>query len=113
MRLLLVGGLGLLGQFVERRLRGEGNGVTLFHRGQTQADLPPAVRHITGDRRELPLHRAELARLVPDVALDMYAMTEAEAGAVVAGFSGAAGRIVAIGRQDGYRAYSRRVQSEP
>src|SRR5260221_14785142 len=105
MRLLLVGGLGLLGQFVERRLRGEGHEVTLFHRGQTQADLPPAGRHITGDRRELPLHRAELARLVPDVVLDMYAMTEAEAGAVVAVLSGAAGRPGAISSPDVYRAH--------
>ena len=113
MRILLLGGTGFIGPFVARRLSAEGHEVTLFHRGQTQADLPPAIRHITGDRRELPLHRAELARLAPDMVLDMYAMTEAEAGAVVTVFSGAAGRIVAISSQDVYRAFGRLIRTEP
>ena len=113
MRILLLGGTGFIGPFVARRLSAEGHEVMLFHRGQTQADLPPAVRHIAGDRRELPLHRAELARLVPDVVLDMYAMTAAEAGAVVAVFSGVAGRIVAISSQDVYRAFGRLIRTEP
>src|SRR5258708_16771386 len=113
MRILLLGGTGFIGPSFGRGLSTEGQAVTLFHRGQTQADLPPAIRHITGDRHELPPHRAELVRLAPDIVVDMYAMTEAEAGAVVAVFSGAAGRIVAISSQDVYRAYGRLIRAEP
>ncbi len=50
MKLLIMGGTRFLGrQFVEAALRG-GHEVTLFHRGQTGADLFPKAEHILGDR---------------------------------------------------------------
>lgn len=50
MKLLILGGTKFLGrQFAAAALRG-GHEVTLFHRGQTGADLFPEAEHILGDR---------------------------------------------------------------
>ena len=46
MRVLVIGGTGITGPHVVRRLVEMGHEVTIFHRGQHEADLPPEVRHI-------------------------------------------------------------------
>ena len=79
MRILLLGGTGFIGPRVVRRLTAAGHDIAVFHRGQTAADLPVSVRHILGDREELPARRNELAKFAPEVAIDMRALTERDA----------------------------------
>ncbi len=51
-RVLVLGGTGFLGpHFVRSALR-RGHEVTLFHRGQTGADLFPDLEHLKGDREQ-------------------------------------------------------------
>src|ERR1039457_1193272 len=55
MRVLILGGTGLTGPFVARRLYGLGHEVTVFHRGEHEAQMPDGVRHIHGDFAHPPV----------------------------------------------------------
>lgn len=105
MRILILGGTRFIGPHVVHRLIEWGHSVTIFHRGLNQAQFPPSVRSILGDRRELDGHRLEFERLAPDVVLDMYAMCEQDALDSTRVLSGIAGRFVVVSSMDVYRAY--------
>jgi nucleoside-diphosphate-sugar epimerase len=107
MRVLIIGGTSFIGPHVVRHLAKSGHSVTVFHRGETQAELPSGVNQITGDRQNLPDFRAEFKELAPDVVLDMILFTEQQARALVSTFEGIAGRIVAPSSMDVYRPYGR------
>ena len=107
MRILVIGGTNFMGPLVVRSLSGQGHEVTVFHRGQTRADLPPGVKEIFGDRRSLSEKAAELQRLASEIVLDMIPFTEQDALNVTRTFSGTAQRLVAISSQDVYRAFGR------
>jgi len=107
MRILIIGGTNFMGPHVVRSLSVQGHEVTVFHRGQTGADLPHGVNEIFGDRRTIDEEATELQRLAPDVVLDMIPYTEQDALTVMHIFSGTAHRLVAISSQDVYRAFGR------
>jgi 2'-hydroxyisoflavone reductase len=50
MRILIVGGTQFVGRHVVETLLGDGDEVTLFHRGQTNPELFPTAEHRLGDR---------------------------------------------------------------
>ena len=50
MDILILGGTRFLGRALAEDALGRGDRVTLFHRGQTGADLFPGAVHVTGDR---------------------------------------------------------------
>lgn len=54
MNVLIIGGTRFLGAAVARELVARGSSVTVFHRGQTVADLPETVTHVLGDARDRP-----------------------------------------------------------
>ena len=112
MRVLILGGTKFIGPSAARRLHERGCAVAVFHRGETEADLPPAIEHLHGDRHRLSAYTDELRRLRPDVVLDMAAYTEDEAQAAVEAFRGLARRLVVVSSQDVYRAYGRFHGSE-
>lgn len=49
MRILVIGGTNFIGPPVVRQLSEMGCEVTVFNRGNTQADLPPGVSYVRGD----------------------------------------------------------------
>lgn len=112
MRILVIGGTGFIGPHVVLRLAGMEHDITLFHRGQTKADLPSTIKHILGDRQKLPDFKARFKELTPDVVLDMFPLTERDARTVVSTFSGIAQRVVAVSSQDVYRAYGKVTNTE-
>jgi nucleoside-diphosphate-sugar epimerase len=113
MRVLVIGGTRFIGPPVVARLTDMGHEVTVFHRGQTEAALPPAIRHIHGDREMLADFAPVFARFAPDTVLDMAPMREADARTAIGAFEGVARRLVAISSMDVYRAYGRFHGSEP
>jgi nucleoside-diphosphate-sugar epimerase len=113
MRVLIIGGTGFIGPGVVRRLASSGHRLAVFHRGQTQAELPASVHHIYGDRRRLAASADELRRFEPEVVLDMFPMTGEDVGAMLEAMRGVARRMVAISSQDVYRAYGRAIGIEP
>jgi len=107
MRILVIGGTNFMGPLVVRSLSQQGHEITVFHRGQTQADLPKGVREIPGDRRPIANSAAELQHFAPEVVLDMIPAIEQDALEIMSVFTGVARRVVAISSQDVYRAFGR------
>ena len=110
---LVIGGTVFIGPSVVRQLAQSGHEVAVFHRGQNEIALPEGVRHVHGDRADIAASRGEIASFGPEVVVDMRAMTEADARAVVDTVRGIAKRYVAISSMDVYRAYGRLHGSEP
>src|SRR6266567_8173167 len=100
LRILVIGGTRFMGPLVMRSLSESGHEVTVFHRGQTRADLPGGVKELLGDRRSLAENVVELQRLAPEVVLDMIPAIEQDAVEVMSVFRGVARRVVAISSQD-------------
>lgn len=113
MKILVIGGTRFMGPHVVRRLSEQGHEITVFHRGQTQIDLPQGVQEILGDRRSLLASADKLKSLAPDVVLDMIPFIEQDARELMSTFTGIARRVVAISSQDVYRAYGRLIGTEP
>jgi nucleoside-diphosphate-sugar epimerase len=113
MRILIIGGTCFIGPWVVKELSAGGHEVAVFHRGQTFASLPADVRSIRGDRQRLADYRADFQAFAPQVVVDMIPFTEADAQDLVKTFAGLAGRMVAIGSMDVYRAYGRLIGTEP
>ncbi|HOD66533.1 MAG TPA: NAD-dependent epimerase/dehydratase family protein [candidate division Zixibacteria bacterium] len=103
MNILIIGGTRFMGPVVAAQLLADGHRVTVFHRGETEQDVPAGVHHIHGDRGRLADYRRQWERLRPDVVLDMMALTGPQAGELVAAMSGLAGRLVAASSCDVYR----------
>src|SRR5688572_27930441 len=105
MRILFIGGTsGFVGTRVIERLVAGGHHVTVFHRGETNTQLPAEVRVLHGDRQRLVEdHAGELRKTKPDVVVDNYLRFEKEAIDLMKVFRGVAERIVAASSQDVYR----------
>ena len=113
LRVLIIGGTRFIGPPVVRRLLAAGHRVAVFHRGETEAGLPPAVEHLHGDRARLADFADQLHALLPDVVIDMTAYTEQDAKTAGAALRGVARRLVVLSSQDVYRAYGRLHRKEP
>ncbi len=107
MRVLVIGGTGFIGLPVVARLVALGHQVTVFHRGQSVVIVPPEVQHIYGDRRHLADFTAVFARVAPEVVLDMFPYSEADAQALISCLTNSVRRAVVISSMDVYRAYDR------
>lgn len=121
MRILILGGTAFIGAKTARQLSEAGHDVTVLHRGKTEGNLPPEVRHLhipepwprIGDRVHFAGLAGEFSRLAPEVVIDMMAFTEADARHLMDSFRGLARRVVLISSQDVYRAYGRLTGKEP
>ncbi|HEY3028192.1 MAG TPA: NAD-dependent epimerase/dehydratase family protein [Pyrinomonadaceae bacterium] len=112
MRILVLGGTKFVGPHVVRNLAEHGHDVTIFHRGQTETELPPSVRHVHGDFINFSDHVRTLRNIKPEVVLDMVPFHEEDAQRVKA-FKGVARRAVVISSGDVYRAFGRIWRTEP
>jgi nucleoside-diphosphate-sugar epimerase len=82
-RVLVLGGTRFVGLALVEQLLAAGHRVALVHRGTHEPESLRAAEHIHADRRELGRHRRELVGFKPDVAIDMAAMTAADAAAAI------------------------------
>lgn len=107
MRVLVVGGTGFLGPPVVSRLSNLGHQVTVYHRGEHEAQLPFGVRHIHSTQAAPPIlfFPEELTELAWDVVLAMSPIGERDSSHLMATFRGIARRVVAVSSADVYRAY--------
>src|SRR5579885_2863418 len=115
MNVLVIGGTRFIGAAVVRQLVQQGHSLTVYHRGQHQADMPAVVRHVLRPEAGMPVLRfpAELLQPSPDVVIHMIAMGERDAGAAADFFRGHCGRMLWISSGDVYRAYGVFIGKEP
>lgn len=111
MRILVLGGTRFIGRYVVGLLAGRGHDVTVFHRGETEADLPASVHHFHRDFSDLPRSLEALRATPPEVVLDMVPFLD-KGGHGVTHFRGVARRAVVISSCDVYRAYGRLHRTE-
>jgi len=107
MKIMMIGGTRFIGPHVVRALVKSGHQITVFHRGQSSADLPPGVERIAGDRRELPKFTDQFKRISPEVVIDMIAYAEEDALSLLRSVKGLVKRVVIVSSADVYRAYDR------
>jgi nucleoside-diphosphate-sugar epimerase len=112
MRVLVIGGTAFTGPHTVRALVELGHDVTVFHRGESEPDLPLEVRHVHADVSAFDEHVGHLRALAPDVVLDMVALRREDARRVLA-FTGVAERAVVASSADVYRAFGRLWRTEP
>ncbi len=114
MRVVVVGGTGITGPSVVRRLVELGHEVRVYHSGEHEADLPPGVEHVHHPHtRGLILEFAEeLKHPAPDVVLHMLLVGEEDSRAAMEAWRGVAGRIVGISSGDVYRAWGLLISTE-
>jgi nucleoside-diphosphate-sugar epimerase len=115
LNVLLIGGTGAIGIWVVQQLVERGEAVTVFHRGEHEPPLPPAVRHVHHPDASIPVRNfpRELFTPAPDVVIHMNAMGEADARAAAKAFRGRTGRMVWLSSGDVYRAYGCLTRIEP
>jgi len=115
MHILVIGGTRFIGAHVVRQLVDAGHSVTVYHRGQHEAELPAAVRHVRRPEAAVPVQSfpAELLSPRPDAVIHIMAMAEADARAAAEFFRGQIGRMIWISSGDVYLAYGRFAGIEP
>lgn len=84
MRVLVFGGTRFIGLSLVEQLLARGHQVAVVHRGRHEPERLEGLEHIHVERLRLREHRDELARFRPDGAVDMSAMTAADARALAA-----------------------------
>jgi nucleoside-diphosphate-sugar epimerase len=104
-RVVLFGGTRFIGRAVLAELLGHGHEVLVVHRGQHEPEDLPSVPHLHATRAGLRDHAGALARFRPDAALDLAAMTLADAQAALDALPPGL-RLVVASSQDVYRAYA-------
>ena len=74
MRILVIGGTRFIGLQVVKQLDETGHEVTIFHRGQTEADLPSGIQHIHGDRQRMAVLKAAEDCRTPKAGACLYCL---------------------------------------
>jgi nucleoside-diphosphate-sugar epimerase len=88
MRVLIIGGTGLISVGIVKHLLARGADLTVFNRGQRPSSLPTDVRSLVGDRNEFDVFERRFAGERFDVVIDMICFTPTQALSAVRAFGG-------------------------
>lgn len=89
MRVLILGGTGLISVGIVKHLLARGADVTVFNRGRRDASpLPKSVKTLVGDRNELEIFERRFAGEHFDAVIDMIGFTPGQAMSDVRAFGG-------------------------
>lgn len=88
MRVMMIGGTGLISTAVVERLLAHGHEVCLFTRGQRPDGFGGRVKRLTGDRNEAEALTGAFSSLRPDAVIDMVAMKPEQARVCVDALKG-------------------------
>lgn len=103
MKVLIIGGTGLISTATTRTLLARGADVTHFNRGKSQAEPLPGVKTIGGDRRDFAAFEAAMAEAGTwDCVIDMVGYAPEDAESVVRAFKGRVGHFIFCSTVDVY-----------
>lgn len=103
MKILIIGGTGLISMPLTRALHGRGEEVTLFNRGKRTPDLPEGVRQMLGDRTAYRDFETTVRAAEPfDVVIDMICYKEADAESLSRAFAGRIRQLIVCSTVDVY-----------
>ena len=89
LKVLLIGGTGLISTSITKQLLERGDDVTLYNRGKSEARIPCGAKVINGDRRDYPAFEAQMAEVGDfDCVVDMITFSSADAESSVRAFKG-------------------------
>ena len=104
MRILVIGGTGLISSAITRHLLERGEDVTLFNRGQTRGSIPPGSHRILGERRDYAAFEARMAEASHfDCVIEMIGMVPEDAESLVRAFAGRTDQLIFCSTTDVYR----------
>jgi UDP-glucose 4-epimerase len=104
MRIVVLGGTRFIGRAVVAELSAAGHELLVVHRGETEADDAPAAEHAHLDRHDRAALRDVIAGFGADALVDTFALTRADAEAVVEVVPPDL-RLLVLSSMDVYRAY--------
>ncbi len=117
MKLLIIGGTGLISVSITRFLIERGEDVTLFNRGKSTLPPHPEAKVIHGDRTDYPAFENQMAEAGRfDVIIDMVGYAPADGESAVRAFRGHTGHFIFCSTVDVYRKPAFRypyLESEP
>ena len=103
MRVLIIGGTGLISTAITRFLVERGDAVTLYNRGQTETDIPEEYSAITGNRKDYAAFEAQVAGAGNfDAVIDMIGFVPAEVESAIRAFRGRTGQFIFCSTVDVY-----------
>jgi nucleoside-diphosphate-sugar epimerase len=94
MKVLVIGGTGLMSTFIVQRLLDRGDDVTVFNRGVSEKRFVGTVTEIHGDRFQYTAFEAEMAKHRFDAVIDMVAYHPDNAFSILRAFQGRVKHIV-------------------
>lgn len=117
MKILIIGGTGLISTAITRYLLERGEDITLYNRGKTSPAIPSGARTITGDRKDYKAFEVHMAEAGPfDCVIDMICYLPEEAESDIRAFKGRVGHFIFCSTVDVYRKPATRlpyVEDEP
>ncbi len=111
MRVLILGGAGAIGHYVERELAERGHELTVVHRGTRP--VCPGTRAVLLDLNWMPKNVPAALREDYDVVVHMIAMTQKDADIATRLIAGRCDHVVVVSSCDVYLAYGRFIRTEP
>ena len=103
MKILIIGGTGLISTAISRQLLEAGHELTLYNRGETTPRLRQGYTVIKGDRKETETFEAQMAELEGfDCVIDMFCFTPKQAESDIRAFSGRVNQLIFCSTVDVY-----------
>ena len=103
MKVLIIGGTGLISTGITRELVERGDEVTLYNRGKREVEVPARVKKIVGDRRAYAAFEAQMAEAgIFDAVIDMVAFVPEEVESAIRAFRGRTAQYVFCSTVDVY-----------
>ena len=103
MKILVIGGTGLISTAITRFLVERGDDVTLYNRGQREVRTPGGTKFIYGDRKDFTAFERQMAEAGTfDCVIDMICFLPEEAQSDVRAFSGRCGHFIFCSTVDVY-----------
>ena len=110
MKLLILGGTGVISREIVRQAAAAGHEVTIFNRGSRKSPLEGEIRVLNGDRHDKEAFARQMAQVEADVVIDMICFQASDARQTVELLSERAGQLIFT---SSIAAYSRPYHSFP